>query len=331
MKGLFIGINYLGTPYKLNGCFNDIDNMQQLYIKEFKLSNIRVLRDDIRTMMPTKANIISNLNWLLTNNEPQSQLFLHYSGHGSYILDKNGDEKDGRDETIVSSDLLNISDDEIFDIINKNINDSNLFAVFDSCHSGTGMDLEYNLDMTLNPMKIVKGGKKLISPNSKIMFLSGCKDDQTSADAYDKINNKYQSTGALTWGLYNILSQSFDINIKSFITDLQTRLKSRGYVQTPQLSFSYDADINSKFMSYTTTIPVVSLPMVPIIKSIIKSAIKPPIIPYVKISGNMYLFNVYIIKPVTPPKPIKPVKKSIEQFELVIPAKIIKVTKVIRS
>ena len=323
MKGLFIGINYLGTPYQLNGCFNDVDNMQQLYIKQFKLSNIRVLRDDIRTMMPTKANIISNLNWLLTNNEPRSQLFLHYSGHGSYILDQNGDEKDKRDETIISSDLLNISDDEIFDIVNKNINDSNLFAVFDSCHSGTGMDLEYNLDIT-NPMKVVKSGKKLNSTNSKVMFLSGCKDDQSSADAYDKINNKYQSTGALTWGLYTILSQSFDIDIKAFITDLQTKLKSRGYVQTPQLSFSYDADINSKIMSYNTNIPVIPTPQpLPIVK--------PQTMPYIKISGNMYLINVYFIKPITPPKPIKPIKKSIEQLNIVIPAKIIKVTKIIRT
>ena len=62
----------------------------------------------------------------------------YYSGHGSFVPDKNGDEADGKDEALVLSDgVSNIPfiDDELNHYLN-NIQAKKLI-IFDSCHSGT--------------------------------------------------------------------------------------------------------------------------------------------------------------------------------------------------
>jgi len=67
---------------------------------------------------------------------------LYYSGHGSYRDDDSGDEKDGRDETIVLSDgVINkhYIDDDIYSHLNK-IRAKKL-VIFDSCHSGTAFKI----------------------------------------------------------------------------------------------------------------------------------------------------------------------------------------------
>ena len=61
---------------------------------------------------------------MVRNSKPGDLLFFHYSGHGSYILDKDGDEIDGCDEMIVSSDMYSITDDELKSIINDNLNNN---------------------------------------------------------------------------------------------------------------------------------------------------------------------------------------------------------------
>jgi hypothetical protein len=44
-------------------------------------------------------------------------LFFSYSGHGSQVVDKNGDETDSRDEVILPLDFNVITDDELNTII----------------------------------------------------------------------------------------------------------------------------------------------------------------------------------------------------------------------
>ena len=126
-KALLIGCNYsTDLNNKLYGCINDVVNMSNTLVDAFDydLNNITILRDDSKNQsnLPTRSNIMNHLNALANNSGHLSEIWFHYSGHGSQVQDKNNDETDRLDEVIVPTDFKTagtIADDEIFDILKK--------------------------------------------------------------------------------------------------------------------------------------------------------------------------------------------------------------------
>jgi hypothetical protein len=96
---------------------------------------------------PTKNNILRAMQWLVQGAEPNDSLFLHYSGHGGQTADLDGDEEDGSDEVIYPVDFKqagHIVDDQMHHILVKPLKAGvRLTAIFDSCHSGSVLDLPY--------------------------------------------------------------------------------------------------------------------------------------------------------------------------------------------
>jgi len=96
---------------------------------------------------PTKANILRAMHWLVKDSQPNDSLFFHYSGHGGQTKDLDGDEDDGYDEVIYPVDFRtagHIVDDDMHAIMVKNLKGGvRLTAIFDSCHSGSALDLPY--------------------------------------------------------------------------------------------------------------------------------------------------------------------------------------------
>ena len=142
-RALLVGINYLNTNYTLNGCINDANYLNNRISKKF--DEIKILTDEKTSAdKPTKNNIINQLITMLDSSNTGDVCFFSYSGHGSYMDDKNNDEKDNQDEVLVSSNLEYVSDDEIKDIIDKHLKSGvTLFLLMDCCHSGTLLDLKY--------------------------------------------------------------------------------------------------------------------------------------------------------------------------------------------
>ena len=227
VKALFIGINYYGQKGQLSGCVNDVKTMQSLVRKQ-GLANGQyqevVLVDDKsfpNSKFPTKQEILNAFRWLATNNRPGDTLFFHYSGHGGQVPDKDGDEGDGMDETLIPVDYKSagqITDDQIFALLVAPLPAGvRMTAVMDCCHSGTAMDLPYLFQANDNAMKNAMnpgdlamclvnkkkaqkmameliggflgggGGAKGKADKQKmcaadVVMLSGCGDSQTSAD-----------------------------------------------------------------------------------------------------------------------------------------------------
>ena len=108
-----------------------------------------ILTDDAQdpTGQPTRHNILRAMQWLVDGAEPNDSLFFHYSGHGGSTQDKNGDEEDGNDEVIYPIDYKeagHILDDEMHTIlVNPLKSGVRLTCIFDSCHSGSALDLPY--------------------------------------------------------------------------------------------------------------------------------------------------------------------------------------------
>ncbi|GAA5961581.1 hypothetical protein JCM3765_002636 [Sporobolomyces pararoseus] len=151
-KALCIGINYVGTSNALAGCHNDARNMSKWLCERqgYKQEDIVMLldsRDATGMSVPTKANIIRAMQWLVRDARPNDALFFHYSGHGGKIKDQDGDEEDGYDETIYPVDFKQageIVDDEMNAIMVQPLPQGcRLTAIFDCCHSGSALDLPY--------------------------------------------------------------------------------------------------------------------------------------------------------------------------------------------
>lgn len=230
-KALIIGINYLGTSNILNGCINDAKSIES-FLKEHNFTNIKMLTDETTTT-PTRENILNEIKTLLETSNENDTLFIYYSGHGSYTLDKNGDgdELDNYDELIIPVDFKYIKDDELKTIINKyGKSNTNLIALFDSCNSGTALDLKYQILEKLNYDDISENTQSVETPCNALL-LSGCRDDQFSVETL--INNKTQ--GAMTWSFLETIRNNKSISWRNLVKKMRELLKPQSS-QIPQLS-----------------------------------------------------------------------------------------------
>jgi hypothetical protein len=139
---LLVGINdYPGTANDLHGCRNDTTNLYDILVKYFGF-----LPDDIRLLLDgraTRAAIVSELESMVSRAAAGDSLVFQYSGHGSQIRDREGDElADGKDEIICPYDFdwngVYVSDDDLARIFGEMRKGVRLEVLLDSCHSGTG-------------------------------------------------------------------------------------------------------------------------------------------------------------------------------------------------
>jgi hypothetical protein len=260
-KVLLIGINYNGSTSKLNGCINDVINMKKYLLNEIKGLNekdIVVLTDETTQQLPTRANIINSINWLVSNNDENSRLFFHYSGHGSNIVDQGvRDETDGRDETLVPLDYQQngfIIDDELLRIMIEPLKPNcQLIAVFDCCHSGTILDLKYTYKFDKNIDKnydkyTIQADAHYKSTGAKVVLISGCLDEEYSADSFED----GRAQGALTFCLLKtcdmLKTTQKTITYKNLMKNVYNLMKQHGYTQRPQISSGSFIDLGEKFL-----------------------------------------------------------------------------------
>lgn len=237
-RALLIGINYVDSPSNsLNGCWNDVQDMSKYLstVKGVPDANIRVMLDNEPSKgtpnYPTKSNILVAMKSFISSAKPKDTLYIHYSGHGGQVPDKSKDETDGRDECIYGCDLKTITDDDLrATLIDSLPTGATLLGIFDCCHSGTGLDLPW---LYLPTVGKTREGKDVTGKN--VIMVSGCRDNQTSADAY--IGSRFR--GALTACLLDVLQTApKGWTWREMITALQWSLHKKRYEQVPQLSFS---------------------------------------------------------------------------------------------
>lgn len=228
-KALIMGINYNNTINQLNGCIEDSNSILN-FLQKKQYGSIKHLTDDT-DIKPTRENIINELTNLLKNSVEGDLIFIYYSGHGSYILDRTQDELDNKDEVIVPLDFNIISDDELKSIINSNMKpNTSIIAIFDCCNSGTALDLKYQYLERLNYDNITENLKNEETPGN-VIFISGCRDEQVSIEL--NINNKIQ--GAMTWSFLNVVNKTPTITWRNLIKNMRGVLRPISY-QIPQLS-----------------------------------------------------------------------------------------------
>ena len=264
-RALLIGINKYQIPgADLRGCVNDVKDLSaaltELY--GFRKQDIDVLLDGKATQKAMQAGITS----LLRGAKKGDVLVLHYSGHGSNVPDdeKNKDEADGRDEILCPTDLnwdKPFRDDWLrtaFDTLPAGVS---FTTIMDCCHSGTNTrailppDVKVKQRYLPSPWGIAaaetgrslpkrvaselrrstraaRKAKDIVAAELPEVLITGCRDTQTSADAF--INGRFN--GALTFALVDAMRKS-----KGRLTYRQLHdraaevLKTKKFEQVPQL------------------------------------------------------------------------------------------------
>ncbi|WFC98929.1 Ca(2+)-dependent cysteine protease [Malassezia yamatoensis] len=293
-KALLIGVNYQGTSNALRGCWNDVHNMAN-FIHRFggyQHDDMVVLTDETgvnQKSVPTRANIIAAMQWLVAGAQPGDALFFHYSGHGGQEAAVEGDEEDGYNETILPLDFQQtgqMPDDELHARLVRPLPvGCRLTALFDSCHSGTALDLPYvystsgNIKETNISMNVGKGlfgaamnyargdiggvvSGLMSTFKSATMNRSAAEyTRQTRSSGADVIMlsgckdsqtsadamEAGRATGAMSWAFTTVLNQYSQLSYLQLLNACRDLLASK-YSQKPQMSASHPIDMNLLFV-----------------------------------------------------------------------------------
>lgn len=262
-RALLIGINrYQIDGADLRGCVNDVKDLSAALVEFYGFSkkDITVLTDGAATKKAMEAGIKA----LVRDSKRGDVAVLHYSGHGSNVPDDNDDEADGRDEILCPTDLDwkdPLRDDWLrstFDGLGDGVS---LTVIMDCCHSGTNTreflppDAPVKQRYLPSPWGLVaaesgrslprtvlselrksapaaRKARDIVNAELPELLITGCRDTQTSADAF--INGRYN--GALTYGLVNAIRKAKGTLTYQELHDRTSAvLKQKKFDQVPQL------------------------------------------------------------------------------------------------
>lgn len=247
---LCVGINdYPGTGADLQGCVNDaLDWSTALQLRGY--TGVVLLDADA-----TKDTVLSILNEQVRSARFGDRIVFTYSGHGTWLPDRDGDEIDGRDEALVMHDYNQggfITDDELHAVFAQARYGVRVVVISDSCHSGTmnravkrhpAGDIRPRFlspasfpELHLSFAEAVRAEHFVATKGSRafggMVLMSGCADNEYSYDAW--IGDRPR--GAFTATALRVLGQSEKLKLwHKFISQ---ELPSNVYPQSPQLQLS---------------------------------------------------------------------------------------------
>jgi Caspase domain len=267
---LLIGINkYKYSSIKqLQGCFNDVELMSNILQENFGflLENITLLQDE----QATRESILTAMDTLVDRVDSEDIVVIHYSGHGSQMTDREGDEKDGLDETIVPYDSgrsphpnRDITDDEIYLLLLRlGKKTSRITLIFDCCHSGTisrdpfGANERW-LEPDLRPIEelppspiayeLAKQGTRDIGSSGWLplsdtyVLIAACRDEEKAYEYSLREDNSLLTHGTLTYFLGKALRNAQPGNTyRDIFEQVSPQVTAvRGY-QHPQMEGARD-------------------------------------------------------------------------------------------
>lgn len=224
---LLFGINRYGGGNDLQGCLNDIDDVEKKLKAEFPDFQIRKFKDS----EVTTGRFISEIENAYNTIQLPGVLYIHYSGHGTQV--PNIMEVDRYDEALylVNAPLI---DDNIWTLQQKTPLGLFVTAKFDSCFSGgmnKGINCIKNRFAPLPGMRVMSSAVRRFNRtlSDQWVIFSGCMEGQTSADAW--FNNR--PNGAFTF--YDLRSFNPESTYATEIGALKTQLPNSNFEQVPTL------------------------------------------------------------------------------------------------
>jgi hypothetical protein len=258
-RSLHIGINdYPGTGSDLSGCVNDANDWRE-YLESLDYKATSYLDGEA-----TKSNMHEAISRIVGDTDRDDIAVITYSGHGTWVPDEDGDERDNRDEALCPHDINQgniLTDDELYEIFCERKRGARIIFISDSCHSGTvarscnlmpGTEEDsWNFQKIrfLAPEIYIKDDDALLTRalavekarvrgriRAAAVLLSGCKDEEYSYDAW--FNGR--PNGAFTYAALKTIKQlPEDATYQKWYRKIRQLLPHVRYPQTPQLSGSW--------------------------------------------------------------------------------------------
>lgn len=228
--------NYPGTGNDLNGCINDQTDLINALPKDW---TVRAFKDS----EVTARNFRDNIRNYILGMKAGDFLIIQYSGHGTRLRDNSGDEEDGYDEAICLYDG-NFSDDSFNELMMLIPDGAKVMVILDSCFSGTATrKAGYLKPRYIAPEEEpwIHNKKRSTAPINHILF-SGCRSDQTSADAY--INGRYNGAFTFFW----LRAMNLNMTYREWIAETVRLISLNGFEQVPQLEGPEDM-LNQKILT----------------------------------------------------------------------------------
>ncbi|TFK85483.1 hypothetical protein K466DRAFT_601123 [Polyporus arcularius HHB13444] len=163
---LLIGIDYVDAPVNsdyppLRRARSDTKDFRDLLISKYDYlpENVVMMLDEVGigpNLWPSRANILYQIRRLVSGAQEGSRFVFFFSGHSGQVEDTTHEEDDGFDEFMVPVDHAQrpgyktkhkmILDNRLRErLVDPLPVGAHLTAIFDSCHSGTMLDLDHYL------------------------------------------------------------------------------------------------------------------------------------------------------------------------------------------
>lgn len=215
-----------------NGCYGcelDVDNM------ELVLSSVPGYTVNVLKTADAKAEaILRGIASAADTLKSGDTFVFYYSGHGGQQPDRDNDEPDGQDETLVAHDR-EVIDDELAGLWPLFSEGVRMVMVSDSCNSGTNYRMLRNVPV---PSPINFGD--VPGMRAQMIHFSGCRDGFTSSG--------YQQGGAMTMALCRAWDGGhFAGNYQAFYEEISRRVAESGEEQEPQ--FNLVGNVSDAFRS----------------------------------------------------------------------------------
>ncbi|KAF8520792.1 caspase domain-containing protein [Hysterangium stoloniferum] len=263
-----------GESFFLPAPLNELPKMREFLMEcwGFAAEDIAILSDDpaMEHIRPTCENILEQLRKLRAGVAPGDLLFFWYNGHGGQVKNENNTESDGFDECIPISYDLNwsrdsrelyldipavnwsynkneprgfrrrykniILDDELREILVSPLPaGAHLVALFDSCNSGTMLDLRFKLSLKGISEEPQKHGHKSSSEGHAISI-------SASFDGQKAWQHSITKRSVLTKAFPRTLSETPNQTFLGLLLNLDTLISKDlkgAHKQDPQMGFNY--------------------------------------------------------------------------------------------
>jgi hypothetical protein len=222
----------------------------------------------------TREGILAALDRLVESTGSGDIVVLHYAGHGSQMTDREGDEPDGLDETIMPYDSegrygvnRDITDDEIhLRLVRLGAKTSYTTLIVDACHSGTitrdafgvrsrSVEADTRPVAELPPSPIPEADRASLRTRESgpsgwmpladhYVLLAGCRDEETSFEYRPPEGDGTIVHGALTYFLSQELRRTAPgASYRDVFERAAAKVNAANRYQHPQMEGRADREV----------------------------------------------------------------------------------------
>ncbi len=269
---LLIGINaypHFDPESTLKGAVHDAEAMAAVLETRFGFTAPRLLRNQ----EATRDGILQAMGSLLARVQDEDRVVFFFSGHGSQMTDREDDEPDGLDETLVPYDSgrapypnRDLSDDEIYLwLLELAQRTPYITVIVDACHSGTVLrdgfglkarrvepDLRHKNALPESPVDAErllqalgnqgKGKSNWLPVSERYTLLAACRDEERAYEV--PMAGGQVQRGALTFFLcQELMAAAAGATFREVYERVVTRFMPLAFEQHPQLEGVRDREL----------------------------------------------------------------------------------------